>query len=174
MRTQIETNATTLDGTASGPGSARGGKYLTFRLGDEYYGLAILKVREIIGLMDITRMPKIPDYIRGVINLRGKVIPVMGLRDRFGMQRVEDDEQTCIIVVDILVSERSVLMGILVDGVSEVLDIQPSEIEDSPEFGAGVETDVILGIAKARERVIMLLDIDRVLSTEDHKLLENV
>ncbi|MCE5272243.1 chemotaxis protein CheW [bacterium] len=174
MRTQIEQPVTAFTGAVGKPENTRGGKYLTFRLGEEYYGLAILKVREIIGLMDITRMPRTPEYIRGVINLRGKVIPVMGLRDRFGMQRIEDDEQTCIVVVDILLSGRSVLMGILVDGVSEVLDIQVDEIEDSPEFGAGVETEVILGIAKARERVIMLLDIDRVLSSEDHKLLENV
>lgn len=142
----------------------RAGKYLTFRLANEEYGLEILKVREIIGLMEITKVPKTPEYIRGVINLRGKVIPVLELRLKFGMESKQDTEETCIIVVDIASEAGSVLMGILVDAVSEVLDIQPDEIEDPPSFGAGFDTRFILGIGKVRNTVKLLLDIDRVLT----------
>ncbi|MCE5272890.1 chemotaxis protein CheW [bacterium] len=147
------------------------GKYLTFRLGGEEYGLQILKVKEIIGLMDITQMPRTPDYIRGVINLRGKVIPVMGLRDKFNMPHVEDDEKTCIIVVETRSEGRAILMGALVDGVSEVLNIQEDQIENAPEFGADVKTDFVLGIGKTREKVILLLDIDQVISGEEKKVI---
>lgn len=142
----------------------RAGKYLTFRLANEEYGLEILKVREIIGLMDITKVPKTPEYIRGVINLRGKVIPVLELRLKFGMDAKQDTEETCIIVVDIAGEAGSVLMGILVDAVSEVLDIQSEEIEDPPSFGAGFDTRFILGIGKVKNTVKLLLDIDRVLT----------
>jgi purine-binding chemotaxis protein CheW len=142
----------------------RAGKYLTFRLANEEYGLEILKVREIIGLMDITRVPKTPEFIRGVINLRGKVIPVVELRLKFGMEAKQDTDETCIIVVDIAGETGSVLMGILVDAVSEVLDIQPEEIEDPPSFGAGFDTRFILGIGKVKNTVKLLLDIDRVLT----------
>lgn len=141
-----------------------GGKFLTFRLSEEEYGLEILKVKEIIGVMQITRVPRTPACTRGVINLRGKVIPVISLREKFGMEHVEDTEQTCIIVVDVALKGQASQMGILVDSVSEVLDIQSAEIEDAPEFGSDVNTEVILGIGKVREKVIMLLDIDRVLA----------
>ena len=131
----------------------RAGKYLTFRLAQEQYGLEILKVREIIGLMDLTKVPKTPHDIRGVINLRGKVIPVLDLRLKFGMEAKQDTEETCIIVVDIAGEDGSILMGILVDAVSEVLDIQSSEIEDAPTFGADVDTRFILGIGKVKNTV---------------------
>ena len=139
----------------------RAGKYLTFVLGDEEYGLEILKVREIIGIMGITAVPKTPEFVKGVINLRGKVIPVVDLRLKFGMEEAERTEETCIIVVDV----GSVEMGIIVDKVSEVLDIAGQDIEDAPEFGAAVDTAFILGMGKADERVTILLDIGKVLDT---------
>lgn len=154
-------------GLATVESRRRDGKYLTFRLASEEYGLEILKVKEIIGLMDITRMPKTPDYIRGVINLRGKVVPIMGLRDKFGMPAVESNEQNCIIVVEIRRQGRPVMTGVLVDAVSEVLDIDAGQIEDAPEVGGDVDTGMLLGIGKVRERVILLLDIDRVLAGEE-------
>jgi purine-binding chemotaxis protein CheW len=141
----------------------RAGKYLTFSLNQEEYGLEILKVKEIIGLMNITKIPRTPQNIRGVINLRGKVIPVMDLRLKFGMEAVKDTAERCIIVVDALMKNNSVLMGILVDSVSEVMDIAAAEIENSPSFGTDVDTDFILGIGKSKDKVILLLDIDKIL-----------
>jgi purine-binding chemotaxis protein CheW len=141
-------------------GASRGGKFLTFFLAGEEYGLEILKVQEIIGMMDITPVPRSPDYIRGVINLRGKVIPIVDLRLRFGMESAERTSETCIIVVE----ANRVQTGIVVDQVSEVLNIPSDEIEDAPAFGSEVRTDYILGIGKADGRVKLLLDIDRVLA----------
>jgi purine-binding chemotaxis protein CheW len=137
----------------------RGGKFLTFFLAGEEYGLEILKVQEIIGMMDITPVPRTPEHIRGVINLRGKVIPVVDLRLKFGMPGTERTAETCIIVVE----ANAVQTGIVVDQVSEVLDIEGEEIEDAPAFGSDVQTDFILGIGKSEGRVKLLLDIDRVL-----------
>ena len=145
------------------PVTSRGGKYLTFRLGGEEYGLEILKVREIIGLMEITVVPRTPSYVRGVINLRGKIIPVVDLRVKFGMAAIENTEETCIIVVDVLRKGKNVEMGILVDKVSEVLDITNAEIEDAPVFGNGFDTEFILGMAKTKQSVKILLNIDAVL-----------
>ena len=138
-------------------------KYLTFALGTEEYGLEILKVREIIGLMEITNVPRMPHFVRGVINLRGKIIPVIDLRLKFEMDAIEDTKETCIIVVDL----GSTVMGIVVDRVSEVLDIGKAEIEPAPQFGVSVDTAFILGIGKTRGRVIMILDIRRVLTDEE-------
>ncbi len=149
------------------------GKYLTFHLASEEYGFEILKVREIIGLMEITQVPRTPHYIRGVINLRGKVIPVVDLRLKFGIDGQEDTEETCIIVVDITKAEGSIAMGVLVDGVSEVLDIQQEEIEDTPAFGAGVDVDYILGIGKIKNSVKILLDIDKVLGSSDVAMIDD-
>ena len=153
-------------------GSEMAGKYLTFKLVNEEYGLEILKVKEIIGLMSITHVPRTPDYIRGVINLRGKVIPVVNLRTKFGMEETEDTSETCIIVMDVSRKDRSFLMGILVDSVSEVLDIAAGDIEDSPSFGEDVNTEFILGMGKTKDRVIILLGIDQVLSSEDLELVK--
>jgi purine-binding chemotaxis protein CheW len=139
------------------------GKYLTFKLGSEVYGLEILKVREIMGLMPITAVPRTPSFVRGVINLRGKVIPVVDLRTKFGMESVEDTEETCIIVVDV----GALGMGITVDAVSEVVEIAGCDIEDAPTFGKGVNTDFILGMGKANKKVTMLLDIRQVLTNEE-------
>lgn len=140
------------------------GKYLTFLLGDEEYGIEILKVQEIIQMQKVTKVPKAPDFVRGVINLRGKVIPVVELRKKFGMERQDDTEKTCIIVVMIQAGDHSVTMGIIIDEVKEVLDIKADSIEETPSFGASIETDFIMGIGKVGETVKMLLDIDKVLS----------
>ncbi len=141
-----------------------GGKYMTFRLASEEYGLEILKVRDVIGLMEITRVPRAGDFIRGVINLRGKVIPVVDLRVKFGMEETDLADQTVIIVVQFWAGERRVSMGILVDEVLEVLDIPGEQIEPPPDFGSEtLDTDFILGVGKSEERVIFLLDIGRVL-----------
>lgn len=147
--------------------SARAGKYLTFKLGGEEYGLEILRVTTIIGLMDITSVPDTPAYIRGVINLRGKVIPVVDMRSKFGLEETEDTNETCVIVVEVKRGDGSVQMGILVDSVSEVLDIAGDAIEDPPLFGNGHETHYILGMAKVNNDVKILLNIDRVLAGED-------
>jgi purine-binding chemotaxis protein CheW len=144
-------------------GKGTGGKFLTFFLAGEEYGIEILKVHEIIGMMPITRVPRTPQFIRGVINLRGKVIPIVDLRLKFGMESVEQTAETCIIVVHV----EGIEMGIVVDRVSEVLNIAGGEIEDAPSFGEDVNTDYILGIGKTQAKVKILLDIDRVLSTQD-------
>lgn len=146
---------------------AKPGKYLTFALGPEEFGLEILKVREIIGYMDITAVPQTPEYIRGVINLRGQVIPVVDLRAKFAMQSEERTSQTCIIVVETRHGEQKFNTGIVVDRVRDVLDITSGQIEDAPSFGASVETDFILSMAKIAESVKILLDIDRVLGSTD-------
>ena len=150
--------AETLAGTAE-QGKA-GGKFLNFFLKGEEYGIEILKVREIIGKMAITPVPRTPDFMRGVINLRGTIIPVVDLRLKFNMDssHIEDG---CIIVVE----ARGLQMGIVVDKVSEVRDIKAEDIENAPAFGPDVNTDYILGIGKANDGVKLLLDIDKVLST---------
>ncbi len=152
----------------------KAGKYLTFELGDEVYGLEILKVQEIIGMMTITRVPKTPDFVRGVINLRGKVIPVMELRQKFGLDTKEDTEKTCIIVVQVNSGGSNITMGTLVDEVSEVLDISADQLEETPSFGTNVDTNFIMGIGKVDKKVIMLLDIDKVLSATDLNVIKKV
>ncbi len=148
------------------------GKYLTFSLVGEEYGVGILKIKEIIGMIPITPVPKTPDYVKGVINLRGKVIPIIDLRLRFGMEPMEYTERTCIIVVEITGEMRTVLIGIVVDSVSEVLNIKSEDIEETPAFGTAMDTDYILGMAKMDGGVKILLDIDKVLNAQEIKLLE--
>ena len=148
------------------------GKYLTFSMASEEYGVGILKIKEIIGMMPITTVPQTPDFVKGVINLRGKVIPVMDLRLRFGMDSIDYTERTCIIVVEIEGTAGTVRIGIVVDSVSEVLNIKGEDIEDTPTFGAKLNTDYILGMAKMEGGVKILLDIDRVLNQEEVALLD--
>ena len=145
------------------------GKYLTFALDNEEYGLEILKVREIIGYMGITAVPQTPDYVKGVINLRGQVIPVIDLRAKFGMNQAEVTDKTCIIVAEIAQTNRKFNTGIIVDRVSEVIDITGENIEEAPQFGASINTDFILGMGKIGDSVKILLDIDEVLSSEDFR-----
>jgi purine-binding chemotaxis protein CheW len=143
------------------------GKYLTFALANEEYGLEILKVREIIGYMEITAVPQTPAYVKGVINLRGQVIPVVDLRAKFGMETSEITDETCIIVVETSQNNHNFSTGIVVDHVEEVLDIAGEDIEEAPQFGSAVNTDFILGMGKIGDNVKILLDIDRVLDGED-------
>jgi purine-binding chemotaxis protein CheW len=146
------------------------GKFLTFVLGEEIYGIEILKAREIIGLMDITTVPQTPDYMKGVINLRGKVIPVIDLRMKFSMKKWERTQETCVIVVEV----NSTSIGLIVDSVSEVSDITGAEIEDAPNFGQGIDTSFIMGLGKVRDKIIILLDIETVLSTEELEMVEEL
>lgn len=139
--------------------TVEGGKFLSFFLGKEEYAIEILKVQEIIGLMPITPVPRMPDYIKGVLNLRGKIVPVMNLRTRFGLQEIEYTEETCIIVVQ----ENSYLMGIIVDKVSEVADIDGGQIEEVPTLGTGLQSEYLSGIGKVKEQVKMIVDVEKVL-----------
>ncbi|MFO8163395.1 MAG: chemotaxis protein CheW [Desulfatiglandales bacterium] len=152
----------------------REGKYLTFALDNEEYGIGILKIKEIIGVMPVTPVPQTPEHVKGVINLRGKVIPVIDLRLRFGMDAIDYTERTCIIVVEIASSEGTVQIGIVVDSVSEVLNIKGEDIEDSPTFGTTLNTGYILGMAKMEGGVKILLDIDQVLKSEEIEILEKM
>ena len=145
----------------------REGKYLTFTLAREEYGIGILKIKEIIGMLPITSVPQTPDFVKGVINLRGKVIPVVDLRLRFCMDAMDYTDRTCIIVVEIGQRAAGIVIGIVVDSVSEVLNIRNEDIEDTPAFGTALNTDYILGMAKMEGGVKILLDIDEALGTED-------
>ena len=148
------------------------GKYLTFTLANEEYGIGILKIKEIIGMMPITTVPRTPEFVKGVINLRGKVIPVMDLRLRFGMEAMDYNDRTCIIVVEIESQARTVQIGAVVDSVSEVLNVGGNDIEETPSFGAKLDTEYILGMAKMEGGVKILLDIDKVLNDEEIAALE--
>ncbi len=152
--------------------TAKAGKYLTFQLGNEVYGLEILKVQEIIGMLRVTRVPRTPVFVRGVINLRGKVIPVIDLRLKFSMETQPDTERTCIIVVQVAQNGTHVTMGIIVDEVSEVLNVAAEDIEPPPSLHKGVNIDFILGMGKSGQKVLMLLNADKVLSGDEIDLLE--
>ncbi len=147
-----------IDDTESG----LGGKYLTFSLGSEEYGVEIMKIREIIGIMEITAVPHTPEYIKGVINLRGRVIPILELRLRFNMATKEYDDRTCIIVVEVNGPSGPIMIGMLVDSVSEVVNIDSAEIEPPPEFGTPTESENILGMGKIKGDVKILLDVDKI------------
>jgi purine-binding chemotaxis protein CheW len=169
----VETTAKTMSRAAMFM-SDREGKYLTFTMANEEYGIGILKIKEIIGMMPITPVPQTPGFVKGVINLRGKVIPVVDLRLRFSMEEMEYTERTCIIVVEMAGQDGTVQIGIVVDAVSEVLNIKGDDIEDTPIFGTKLNTDYILGMAKMEGGVKILLDIDRVLTADEIKLLDKV
>jgi purine-binding chemotaxis protein CheW len=152
--------------TATASTSSLAGKYLTVVLDSEAYGIAVLKVREIIRLQKITPVPQMPDYVKGVINLRGRVIPVVDLRVKFGL-KAEFTERTCIVVVQVkLMTEQTVQMGLIVDSVEEVVTLTREEIEPTPDFGARIDTSYLLGMAKVKGQVKTLLDIDRVVAPE--------
>ncbi len=153
---------------------ARCGKYLTFRLAREEFAIQVLRVREIMGLQDITAVPQTPRYMKGVINLRGKIVPVIDLRAKFGFPEVEATPATCIIVVQFHSARETLQMGLLVDAVSEVLSFAAGDIEDTPDFGEGVSTPYLLGIAKMKDSVKILLNIDEVLSTTEVQNMENI
>jgi purine-binding chemotaxis protein CheW len=161
-------------GKASEARDDRSGKYLAFHLGKEEFAIRVLKVREIMGVLEITAVPQMPEYVRGVINLRGKVIPVVDLRRKFGLPGIEYDQKTCIIVVQVRGEAGPMMMGIVVDGVSEVVNFSPGDIEDTPDFGGGGKVPYLLGMAKSKGRVRILLDIDQVLCAGELKGLEAV
>jgi purine-binding chemotaxis protein CheW len=153
----------------------RAGKYLTFQLANEEFGIRVLKVREIMGVQEITAVPQTPAHVKGVINLRGKVIPVIDLRLKFGLPAVEYTQRTCIIVTQVAGEQSSTIsMGIVVDGVSEVLNLAGQEIEDTPDFGEDIGGEYLLGMAKVKGKVKILLDIDRILSAQDLQKLNAI
>jgi purine-binding chemotaxis protein CheW len=153
--------------TSAAAADPRAGKYLTFILGREEFAIRVLKVREIMGIQDITGLPQTPPYVKGVINLRGKVIPVVDLRLKFLLPEVDYTQRTCIIVVQVQASGLSLQTGIVVDEVSEVLSLAGADIEDTPDFGEGATTTYLLGMAKVKGKVKILLDIDQVLSGQE-------
>jgi purine-binding chemotaxis protein CheW len=152
----------------------RAGKYLTFMVGKEEFGVAVLKVREIMGMQDVTSLPLTPSFLKGVLNLRGKVTPVIDLRLKFGLPGIDTTERTCIVVVQVHGESAPIVIGIVVDEVSEVVTMASGDIEDTPDFGADVATDYILGIARIKGKVKILLDIDQVLSRNEIHSLEAV
>jgi purine-binding chemotaxis protein CheW len=152
---------------AASKADARAGKYLTFGLGKEEFAIQVLRVREIMGVQDITAVPQTPSYVKGVINLRGKVIPVVDLRLRFGLSEQEYTQRTCIVVVQIEQGATRMLTGVVVDEVSEVLTLQSGDIEDTPDFGRGVATPYLLGMAKIKGKVKILLDINMVMTAQE-------
>jgi purine-binding chemotaxis protein CheW len=152
----------------------RAGKYLTFQLANEEFGIRVLKVREIMGVQEITAVPQTPNHVKGVINLRGKVIPVIDLRLKFGLPAAEYTQRTCIIVTQVAGENSTLLMGIVVDGVSEVLTLTGQEIEDTPDFGEDIGGEYLLGMAKVKGKVKILLDIDRILSAHDLQKLNAI
>src|SRR5579859_3532181 len=149
------------------PTDPRSGKYLTFQLGQEEFGVRVIKVREIMGVQQITAVPQTPDYLKGVLNLRGKVIPVIDLRLKFGLPAAEYTQRSCIVVVQVEGEAGAILVGLVVDAVSEVLNLAASDIEDTPDFGARLTMPFILGMAKLKGKVKILLDIDRVVSAQE-------
>ena len=157
---------------APGSEKSKEGKYLTFFLADEEYGLGIEKVKEIIGMMTITSVPQTPDFVKGVINLRGKVIPVVNLRLKFGMPEIEYSDRTCIIVAEIEGARGRIQMGIIVDAVAEVANIKGDDIEKAPSFGGHLETGFIHGLAKIGGQVKILIDIDLILTGEETAHIE--
>lgn len=153
---------------------AQAGKFLTFSLGSELYGLEILRVQEIVGMLPVTRVPRLPEYVAGVVNLRGRIIPVVDIRLAFGLSDITMTERTCIVVVRVMRegADSAVVIGIIVDEVSDVLDLGVDSIEATPEFGTEVDTSFIKGVGRAEDRVVLLLDIDRVLSGSELTVVE--
>ncbi len=150
------------------------GKYLTFRLANEEYGLEIMKVHEIIGMLQVTQVPRAPGYVRGVINLRGRIIPAVDLRTKFGLARIADTDRTCIIVVEIMTAKGQASVGIVVDEVAEVLDIEAEEVDQVPAFGTNLNMDFMLGVGIVKGGVKILLDVDKVLTFEEAKLVQGI
>lgn len=152
----------------------RSGKYLIFKMAESEYGIDILKIKEIIGMLPVTPLPNTSDHVKGVINLRGKVIPVIDLRARFNLAEIPYTDRTCIIVVEICSARGNSVFGIAVDGVSEVLHLDGQDITDAPPFGTEVDTRYILGMAKTKEGVRILLDIDQALDGNELTELDQV
>jgi purine-binding chemotaxis protein CheW len=150
------------------------GKYITFRLGKEEFGIKIEAIHQIIGITDITPIPHTPDYIKGVLNLRGRIIPVIDLRLKFSLEEREYDERTCIIIVEVNKGSIKMPIGIIVDFVSEVMTVTRENVEDTPYFGVNLDTAFIMGIAKLEDKIKIILDIDRVLTSEEINVLDKL
>lgn len=148
-------------------GSEQQGQYLTFMLGGEVFAIGILRIKEIIEYGQLTEVPRMPGFIRGVINLRGAVVPVIDLGSRFGKSASEVSRRTCIVIIEVVHEEEQHVVGVMVDAVNEVLDIAPEEIEPAPSFGAKIRTDFIRGMGKVDGRFVIILDVDRVLSLDE-------
>lgn len=149
-------------------------KYLAFDLGKECYAIPIMKVREILSMVEITRIPKMPSFLKGVINLRDKVIPVIDLRVKFSLDEKEYDEKTAIIIAEMQNGDSTILSGIIVDNVEEVIDITPSDIEPPPQYGAGMDLSFLIGIGKTREQVVMIINVSKIFSGNELEKLENI
>jgi len=164
-----------VNATTSKPSQAANSqKFLTFELGGETYGVEILRVQEIIGIQNVTRVPRMPGFVRGVINLRGRIIPVIDLRTRFGIKETPDTEHTCIVITQINGPSGPLTMGIVIEEVSEVIDIPEGQVESAPELGMGIRTDFLLGMGKLGDAIVILLDIEKVLSHTDLEALDDV
>ena len=142
-------------------------QYLTFKLGNEVFATDVAKVREVLDLTSVTEIPRTPEFMAGVINLRGSVVPVVDLRLCFGMSKTQSTRNTCIVVVEVLLDNESIVIGALADSVEEVIDLEPDQIQPAPRMGTQIRTDFIKGMGKRDAQFIMILDIDRVFSAED-------
>jgi purine-binding chemotaxis protein CheW len=149
-------------------------QYLTFMLGGEVFAIGILAIKEIIEYGNLTEVPMMPDYIRGVINLRGSVVPVVDLSARFGRKNTELTRRTCIVIIEVASDQEKQVIGVVVDAVNEVLEIQADQIEPPPAFGAKIRTDFIRGMGKVEGKFVIILNVDNVLSIDDLGLLERV
>jgi purine-binding chemotaxis protein CheW len=147
------------------------GRYMGFQLGKETFGVEILKVQEIIGMLEVTAVPRTPEFVRGVINLRGRVIPVVDLRRKFGLPEIPDTELTCIVVVQVTQGQGEVTMGVIVDQVSEVMNITAENVEPTPSLGHAEAEEFLLGVGKFNQTVVLLLDVDRILSHGEWNLV---
>ena len=147
-------------------------QYLTFRLGEEVFGLDVGKVREILDMTATTKIPRTPEFMRGVINLRGNVVPVVDMRLKFGLPAVENTVDTCIVVTEVTLEGETTVLGALVDSVQEVFELEPGQIEPAPRIGTRLRTEFILGMGKRDGKFIMLLDVDKVFSCDELSLVQ--
>ncbi|MDH4164675.1 MAG: chemotaxis protein CheW [Nitrospirota bacterium] len=149
-------------------------QYLTYKLGDEVFALDIGKVREVLDFTEVTKVPNMPGYMRGVINLRGSVVPVVDLRKKFGMPATEKTVNTCVIIAEVTVDKSTTVLGALADSVQEVVDLESGYIEPAPKIGTKLRTDFIKGMGKQNERFIIILDVDKVFSVDEVSLVESL
>lgn len=149
-------------------------QFLTFTLDDELYAVEVVKVREVLELKPVTKIPRMPPYMRGVINIRGNVVPVLSLRLKFGMEEIEDSKDTCIVVMDITTEGDHVTIGCLADSVQEVIDLDPEQVEPPPRIGTRVDANIIKGMGKREEEFLIILDTDKVFTNEDLLAAESV
>ncbi len=149
-------------------------QYLTFKLEEEIFALDVGKVREILDYTPITKVPQTPDFMKGVINLRGAVVPVVDMRLKFGMPPRKRTVDTCIIVAEICIDEETTVLGALVDSVQEVFELEPSQIEPAPRIGTRLRTDFILGMGKREEQFVIILDVDKIFSSDEIEIVQNI